>query len=262
MYGSDKPTFDIFVLGCGRSGTSMVAGLFRNAGFFMGRQLRPPRDSNPKGFFEDGAVNRLNEDMLAGALPQRDGSRRSDYCWDIPLRGQRWLSRIGSDRTITPTEQQIDAIRAIAINKPFCLKDPRFCYTLHLWRPYANKPKFICVFREPSAFVASVFKECLTMPYLHNLAISVHQLFEVWLSMYRHVLERHSTIGDWLFVEYESVVSGEHVARLSDFTGIEIDKAFIDPRLNRSKSDLAEVSLPQEVADILAKLRARALRPN
>jgi len=258
MYGSDKPPFDIFILGCGRSGTSMVAGLFRNAGFFMGRQLRPPRDSNPKGFFEDGAVNRLNEDILAAALPQRDGSCQSDYCWDIPLRGHRWLSRIGIDRTITPTEQQIDEIRAIAINKPFCLKDPRFCYTLHLWRPYANKPKFICVFRDPSAFVASVFRECLTMPYLHNLAISVHQLFDVWLAMYRYVLERHSTTGDWLFVEYESILSGEHAARLRKFTGIKIDEHLIDRRLNRSKANFFQGTPPQRVIDCFARLRVRA----
>jgi Sulfotransferase family len=257
MYMSCKPTFDMFILGCGRSGTSLVAGLFRNAGFFMGRQLRPARDSNPKGFFEDGAVNRLNEDIVAGVLPQRDDPGRSDYCWDIPMRGHRWLSRLDLNRTITSTDQQIDAIRAITINKPFCLKDPRFCYTLHLWRPYAKKPKFICVFREPSAFVASVFKECLTMPYLHNLAISVHQLFDIWLSMYRHVLERHSTMGDWLFVEYESILSGEHAERLSEFTGIEIDQELIDPQLNRSKSDWFQATPPQGIADTLARLRAR-----
>jgi hypothetical protein len=76
--------------------------------------------------------------------------------------------------------------------------------------------------------------------------------------MYRHVLERHSTMGDWLFVEYESILSGEHAERLSEFTGIEIDQKLIDPRLNRSKSDWFQATPPQGIADTLARLRARA----
>jgi len=39
------------ILGSGRSGTSMVAGTLAKSGYFMGDNLYPARESNPKGFF-------------------------------------------------------------------------------------------------------------------------------------------------------------------------------------------------------------------
>ena len=47
---------DLFITGSGRSGTSMVAGLFRATGAFMGQHLVKPRISNPLGFFEDAEI--------------------------------------------------------------------------------------------------------------------------------------------------------------------------------------------------------------
>ena len=43
---------NIFITGSGRRGTSMLAGLFSQAGYFFGDKLYPPREANPKGFFE------------------------------------------------------------------------------------------------------------------------------------------------------------------------------------------------------------------
>jgi hypothetical protein len=41
------------ILGSGRSGTSLAAGILAQAGYFMGDELWPVNIGNPKGQFED-----------------------------------------------------------------------------------------------------------------------------------------------------------------------------------------------------------------
>ena len=101
------PSFDLFVLGCGRSGTSLVAGLFRNAGFHMGDNLYRPRPSNPKGFFEDVAVNGLNDDLIGRLLPGRPSGDLSGYGWDVPNCKQRWLGRLPAVADIQVTAEAL-----------------------------------------------------------------------------------------------------------------------------------------------------------
>ena len=62
---------NVIVLGSGRSGTSMLAGMFRSAGYFMGTDYITPRDSNPKGFFEGREVNDINEKLLQRVVPTK-----------------------------------------------------------------------------------------------------------------------------------------------------------------------------------------------
>ena len=48
--------YNCLILGSGRSGTSMAAGVLAKSGYFMGRNLIPPRPANPKGFFESEQI--------------------------------------------------------------------------------------------------------------------------------------------------------------------------------------------------------------
>jgi hypothetical protein len=226
---------DLFILGCGRSGTSMVAGLFRSAGYFHGTKLHEPRPSNPRGFFEDAEVNDINETLLSPLVPERRGQGTIEYLADAPGRGQKWLARIPVDPEISPAPGENDRIGGILSNRPFCLKDPRFCYTLHLWRNRAPNARMICVFRHPQIVVASILQEISIMPYLENFALSVRQAFELWRLMYSHVLRRHALTGDWLFVEYNDLFLSPVLDRLADFSEAPIDRAFPARELDRSK---------------------------
>jgi Sulfotransferase family len=226
---------DLFILGCGRSGTSMVAGLFRSAGYFQGTALHEPRPSNPLGFFEDAEVNDINEALLGPLLPDRRFEGVIEYLADAPGRGQKWLARIPLDREILSTPTDDDRIAAVLSNRPFCLKDPRFCYTLHLWRKHAPNARMICVFRHPQIVVASILKEISIMPYLENFALSVRQAFELWRLMYSHVLRHHALTGDWLFVEYNDLFQPPVLDRLADFSQAAIDRTFPVQDLARSK---------------------------
>jgi len=52
------------VVGSGRSGTSLVAGVLVDTGLHPGDRLIPPSGANPTGFHEDLDVNALNGPWL------------------------------------------------------------------------------------------------------------------------------------------------------------------------------------------------------
>jgi len=202
------PSDRLFVLGAGRSGTSLVTGLFRGSGLYMGEQPYLPREANPHGFFEDREVNSINEDLLASCLPQRVESGPCGHGHDVPGQGQRWLARLPPEITPLATDDLTSRIRAVLAKGATCLKDPRFCYTLPAWRAALEpraRVRYLCVFRHPSVVAASVLHECRNAPYLANLAISPELIFAKWCLLYRHELEKHALSGQWLFVAYESL---------------------------------------------------------
>ncbi len=139
---------NFFILGCGRSGTSLIAGLFRNSGLYLGDNSYLPRDSNPKGFFEDKEINQINEEIISKNLPSRFIHNRIAYGSDVPLEGQRWLARLPLNSKITATPLLNEKIRNLTQKTPFCFKDPRFCYTLDLWMNFADNAKVLFVFRD------------------------------------------------------------------------------------------------------------------
>ncbi|MBN1912164.1 MAG: sulfotransferase [Pirellulales bacterium] len=62
-----QSSIPLFVLGPGRSGTSLVARLLHTRlDVSMGRRFRPPNESNPNGFFEDLDFLEANERLLRG----------------------------------------------------------------------------------------------------------------------------------------------------------------------------------------------------
>jgi hypothetical protein len=244
---------NLFILGCGRSGTSLVAGLFRNSGFYMGDSFYKVRDSNPLGFFEDRTINSINEEILRPYIPSRYNFSGIEYGTDIPVDGQRWLARIPIRQEITADKLQIDRIREIVLNTPFCFKDPRFCYTLDVWRKEVSDAKFICVFRNPGDVVASILKEIKTVPYLSNFSISVDQVFETWRLMYSRIIDNHSKSGEWLFLFYNDLFEKHTLEKIEDFTGILIDKNFPDKSLDRSKSEFLTDLVSSEIFNELRK---------
>jgi hypothetical protein len=229
---------NVLILGCGRSGTSLAAGTLAGAGYFMGEGLHPARFSNPKGFFESGQINRLNEAILALVLPARPvdpvGAR---LFRDRPLQGQRWLSHVplGTDFAALPGPLVARMQEAVG-RAPFCFKDPRFCYTLPAWRPWlGSDTAFLCVFRHPAIAVESILKECRDMPNLRTLAIDFERALLVWSLMYRHVLGVHRHRGDWLFVHYDQFFEGRTLDRVAAFAEAPLDRSFPDRALSRTR---------------------------
>ncbi len=244
---------NIFVVGCGRNGTSMTTGLFRNSGLFMGNRLHRPTSENPTGYFEDASINKINNEIITRCLPARTMFKGVEYSCDSPL-NKAWLARLPLDQEFTLLPSEEKAIRELTSSGPFCFKDTRFCYLLPFWRRYAPEAKAICVFRPPAVSALSILNCCRNRRDLSHIAISVDQAFEIWTLAYLHVLKRHSATGDWLFVRYEDVLSGKAIGALEAFTGWRVDREFPQQSLNRTKEQLP---IPAAAAAVYDELLTR-----
>src|SRR5262245_2147263 len=192
------------ILGSGRSGTSMLAGTLRLAGYYMGEHLIPADASNPRGYFEDDEINSINEALLAPVTPHLS---RPNYGW-------RWLASVQVGTAIDCPPEIALRIEAQTAYSPFCFKDPRFCYTLPAWRPWLADTVYLCVFREPARTAQSILKECREADYLQGLPMDFIGAVEVWTRMYRHILEVHRHDGEWLFFHYAQLLADASIRRL------------------------------------------------
>jgi hypothetical protein len=240
------------VMGSGRSGTSLLAGMIIRAGYFGGDTLWPANSANPKGFYEDAEVNGINERLLE---PVTDGGIRQRMRRTPPAfaTGQRWLAQVPVDTTTACANGKLtNRIVALTEQRPFCLKDPRFCYTLPSWRPFVADAAFLCIFREPSTTVRSILRECAEREYLASLQIDETDAYAVWTLMYRHILEKHRPEGDWLFLHYDQLIDGSRVHRLEELLGSSTDASFAESALRRSQPDPTRV--PHDAVEIYEQL--------
>lgn len=228
----------------------MTGGLFRGMGYFQGERLHAPSDENPLGYFEDALVNRLNNSILARHVPKPVDHQGITYGLDSPGPSNGWLSRISPKAAISALPSEAEELERLVERRPFCLKDPRFSYTLHLWKEKADGI-CICVFRNPATVVESILRCCRTRPALFGLSISVQQAFEVWALMHQHILEHHMGTGRWLFCSYESLINGGGLDRIESFVDHAVDRDFPRKSLDRTHSRL---ELPAQVGEIYSTL--------
>lgn len=219
------PIHSCLVLGCGRSGTSMVTGALAGAGYHLAEGLHQARRANPKGFFEAPAINDLNELLLARML--EPDSRFSG--------GQRWLAVPSEASTPVATADELAAMERLLASKPFCHKDPRFAFTLPAWRQALGDTRFVVVFRDPARTVRSLVEECREAPYLANVEFSEADAYALWEASYNAILEQSRQGGEWLFMHYDQVLTPAGLDRLSEFLGAEVDRDFPDRKLRRSE---------------------------
>jgi hypothetical protein len=216
----------------------MVAGCLAKAGYYMGVALVPPRESNPKGFFEDLEINNeINEPLLAQVVHDRVRFMGKEFFRYRPTQGQRWLAKVPLTVKINCPLEIAKRIRRHVSREPYCFKDPRFSYTLPVWRTYLKDTVFVCVFRDPGTTAASILKECRDEEYLESLSINVGRALGVWEMMYRHIVEKHQYEGEWLFLHYDQIVNGQGLERLARFTDAHVDHCFPDNSLRRSFSN-------------------------
>ncbi|MEM1451049.1 MAG: glycosyltransferase [Planctomycetota bacterium] len=236
---------DVLVIGCGRSGTSMVAGMLADAGWTVGDDPYPGREANPKGFFETAEINGINEYLLATAVTNEPPLRRM----------QHWLAHAPEPLDLEVDEGLRARMDRLGQRSPYAYKDPRFCYTLDAWRPSVPGARFVCVFREPAATAASILRECANADYLADVDIDVDRALDVWDAMYRRVLDDHAEDGEWLFVHFDELLTPEGVRRLEEFVGAPVAAEFPEKALRRSRSDRP---VPARIADTYRRLCERA----
>lgn len=253
------------IMGSGRSGTSLMAGLLSDAGYFQGARFLRPKEDNPKGFFEDPYINDLNERIMRSAV------RFTRLRWlhrlvpRIPLRTNGWMARLPLDARVRASQQQQKEIEELVLRAPYCYKDPRFSYTYPAWKPFVTgtapgattrvTPAIsIVVFRHPAEVCASV----LQFFSRRRADYTPSFIFDVWLCIYQHILQHAGQGGEWLFVDYRDLLSGQAVLRLEHALGTTTNRQMIDPALNRSRQRAAELEAPQACLQVYDRLLALA----
>jgi hypothetical protein len=213
----------------------MLAGILAANGYFSGSDLLEPTPGNPKGYFEDREVNRINEELLAQVVPRRPRLLGRWFFKDRPMRNQRWLARLSTGTKMTPEQDHEQAMRRCINRRPFCLKDPRFSYTLPAWGQVLQSAVRICVFRHPGATMTSILKEIAREPYLRSMRMSQRQVLAHWVAVYASIRALSET-GEWLFVHYEQVLDATASTSLCEVLDApELHFDFVDRSLKRSR---------------------------
>lgn len=254
------------VLGSGRSGTSMVAGILAKSGYNTGDNFVAPRDTNPSGFFEDSTVAAVNDRILRtvvkpppawGAIGRIPVARAVLRPWvvrmpDRMLDAGLWLAT--PSRTPSLPDGADATIREMVARQPFAYKDPRFCNTLPAWRPLLPAGTVrIVIFREPQRTANSIVKEMRTKPWYRHVPVDYPRAIAIWTALYTKLLEHRNDGGAWVFVHYDQVLSGEAIPRLERALGVVLDASHRDPALKRSGASGASTNEADRVyAQLLA----------
>ncbi len=249
------------IFGSGRSGTSMLGGMLHDSGYYMGEDLYPARDSNPKGFFENDFINGINEKILIRydsnkhKLKGLFTGKTSIYS---PGKGQHWLSCISEGTNVDQGSSAVVAsIKKACSESRFAYKDPRFSYTLPVWEKYLPEDAvYVVIFRNPSIVVSSIIKECAAIGYLKNMMINPEDAYSTWISMYSHILKNYDKSPEkFFFVNYDNILNGGKIDKLSEFLSVTIRDDFIDHKLRRSNDD---TEMPEQARKLYDYLNAIA----
>lgn len=253
---------NLVILGSGRSGTSMVAALFRgNAGVFYGYELLDATPANPFGYYEDHVLNAVNNALirrmhgmsLLETLPRRLESLLTRLLIHPICRDTRalWLAAPSGKRLRRVPWELQRFMRIFAARQPFCFKDPRFNVTLPLWRPHLPAgTRFIVVYRDPDRTVDSMLRHARE-GYEPPLPLTPHWAFTTWYRSYRCILDEWRRPNDWLIVHYDQIVDGRALPALGRFAEADLDCSEIDGSCSRSN--------PRNKYTFSAAARARCL---
>ena len=172
-----------------RSGTSTVSNFITSLGYDLGRHPMAPREDNPKGFWENTEITRVNDEILA-----LHGLR-----WDsLTLIRDLPIKSICNDKQIASKVLQVVEKEFDADN--ICIKDPRMCYLLPLWKTVLNEAnyetQYVTVNRDPAAVAKSLSKRDM---------MSFERGLLLWL-LYSVSLARHIAGSSTIAIDYDELM--------------------------------------------------------
>lgn len=176
----------LLISGMHRSGTSLVARLFFEAGADMGKKdtFYKPDKWNPDGYFEQTDIHAVNMPLLHGPFGK--------FSYFFLPSTQTILRRSGKFK------KQIETLSRQYQGK--VVKENRFCITLPAWRKcHAKVDKLIICLRDPVQVACSLKKR--------NLAGTSHA-FYLWYTHNIRLLENTEDIPRW-FVYYGNILNPE-----------------------------------------------------
>jgi len=169
------------ILGMHRSGTSLIASVVHGLGKSFGNTLQPPNDENPKGFFENLEMVRLNDEIL----------QSMDVAWDSL--GFIWTVDFSEERFepfITKAAELLT--KEFSGAQDIALKDPRLCILMPFWRIVLEKlgyaVNYIVVIRNPLECAHSQARRYKKDPDFHIIGKYPQQILLLWFAYMRKAL--------------------------------------------------------------------------
>ena len=234
------------ICGMHRSGTSLVAKLFHDAGADMGDQatLHPADKWNPTGYYEQREIIALNISLLHGAW-----GKLASYMWfpstaTILSRAKRHSARIA----------QYGRMYGERI-----VKENRFCLTLPAWRANGGDVRRVLICLREPASVASSLR-------LRN-KVPLWYAYRMWHAHLSRLLENCDGLDVW-FVRYENLLgSGSGVAEAMSalaFLGVDLPEsgvaALLDGTIEGRRRNAAAsraIEYPRHVRALWSELQRR-----
>lgn len=229
----------IFVLGMHRAGTSTIARGLQALGAHLGNNLMPPGRDNPRGFFEDMSIVKLNDDIL----------RRYDRTWKAaaPI-GASELSRESLGANFYERAHDILA-GLFAEHDIVAIKDPRVTMLLPFWGSVTRdlyRVNSVIALRHPLSVAASLWQRD-RMP--------LEDALHLWTAYYRNFeLSMPSFWGATAIINYDQLLldSDEQLRHISEWLNLPRPsdeslasyKVFISPELRHSHLDTEEIPHP------------------
>lgn len=119
---------NVLVVGMPRSGTSLTASIFANAGYFVAEDesedLRQGDEYNPSGYFEAEPLIKLNAEIFSAAGYPHDNTWLYDEITEQQALNILELNELPGHKNFVENYDK---------HNPWIWKDPRLCYTLGYW---------------------------------------------------------------------------------------------------------------------------------
>ena len=239
------------VMGCHRTGTSLIAATLKHFGAYLGVNLHGASEENEKGFFENIEIINFNDHLLEFL----------NGCWDNPLfDGRQSLATI-SEKKLEPWFGEAEKIfRETFGNEDFCaIKDPRMCQLLPFWQQVLQRCGYrdemiyyVHISRHPIEVAYSQRKRKQANPVFYAMGDSILETVALWFSLNIQAL-RYINSDNNIFFIYDNLLKYPHeqLERFLNFFKIQTEKnriaafsnEFIDNSLRHHGIDVESITM-------------------
>jgi predicted O-methyltransferase YrrM len=202
----------VIVLGNGRSGTSMVAGILQILGVAMDARKRP-NPFNPKGDFESIDAHKINCKIYNLAAGKNLGDEPH---WNPPP-----YEKILAQKDKVKEDIQRFVLEKSKNRRIWGWKNPKTTLTIELFLPYLSNPHFVIVTRNPIKVAQSTARMTKGQADFYK----AFRLLNFYNNEMLNFLERHPDLPR-LFLAFEDIIEDpiKEAKKLADFLGLELTK--------------------------------------